>query len=317
MSPKEPKHRIWPIVLAVVLLALACVVTVELVVCRFADPVLYDRITAPVRAGVQRLVETGEAAWNGAVQLGHDLSDQLTEMGEQMGKKLSELAEEFSRPKEEETDLGLTQLADTVEIAPPREQLDPAISSLEERDGLEYLTGGGVEIIYYNQTDEIWAEQPYGTDQLGGYGCGPAVMSMAVSSLLNSPVDPAEMAELCVDRGYWCRGHGSYYTIVGGVAEAYGLTCTALPPEDLLEEELITYLATGGLAVALMTKGHFTNGGHFILLRGVTLDGSILVADPASRERSLTSWDLSLILEELSQTRANGAPLWLISKPQG
>ena len=66
-----------------------------------------------------------------------------------------------------------------------------------------------------------------------------------------------------------------------------------------------------------MTKGHYTNGGHYILLRGVTLDGSILVADPASRERSLTSWDLSLILEELSQTRANGAPLWLISKPQG
>lgn len=312
MSPKEPKQRIWPIVLAVVLLALVCVAAVELVVCRFADPVLYEQITAPVRAGVQQLAETGEAAWNGAVQLGHDLSGKL----EDIGNHLSELAEQLSGPKDGETDPELTQLADTVEMAPPRDLLDPAISSLEERDGLEYLTGGGMEIVYYNQTDEVWADQPYGTDRLGGYGCGPAAMAMAVSSLTGTPVDPAEMAALCVDRGYWCRRHGSYYTIVGGVAEAYGLTCTPMPPEDLSEEELITYLATGGLAVALMTKGHFTNGGHFILLRGVTLDGSILVADPASRERSLTSWDLSLILEELSQTRANGAPLWLLSPSQ-
>lgn len=314
MSPKDPKQRIWPIVLAVVLLALACVAAVELVVCRFADPALYDRITAPVRTGVHRLVETGQAAWEGAVQLGHDAADWAAEMGEEMGKKLSALAEQLSRPKEE-TDPELTQLADTVEIAPPREMLDPAVSSLRERDGTEYLTGGGVEIVYYNQTDEVWAEQPYGTDRLGGYGCGPAAMAMAVSSLTDTMVDPAEMAALCVEQGYWCRGHGSYYTIVDGVAEAYGLTCTSMPPEDLSEEDLITYLATGGVAVALMTKGHFTNGGHFILLRGVTLDGSILVADPASRERSLTSWDLSLILEELSQTRANGAPLWMLSKP--
>ena len=40
-----------------------------------------------------------------------------------------------------------------------------------------------------------------------------------------------------------------------------------------------------------MGPGHFTNGGHFIILRGVTLDGSVLVADPASQERSLTTWD--------------------------
>ena len=35
-----------------------------------------------------------------------------------------------------------------------------------------------------------------------------------------------------------------------------------------------------------MSAGHFTSGGHFILLRGVTLDGNILVADPNSRARS-------------------------------
>ena len=45
--------------------------------------------------------------------------------------------------------------------------------------------------------------------------------------------------------------------------------------------------------------------------------GEILVADPASRERSLIPWDLSLILEELSPSRTNGAALWVLSRAGG
>ena len=66
--------------------------------------------------------------------------------------------------------------------------------------------------------------------------------------------------------------------------------------------------------MALMGPGHFTNRGHFILLRGVTLDGSILVADPASPERSLTTWDPELIVDELSSSRDSGGPLWVLSQ---
>lgn len=47
--------------------------------------------------------------------------------------------------------------------------------------------------------------------------------------------------------------------------------------------ELRQDLSSGHIFVALMGSGHFTSSGHFILLRGVTLDGKILVADPNSR----------------------------------
>ena len=46
----------------------------------------------------------------------------------------------------------------------------------------------------------------------------------------------------------------------------------------------------------------------------MTLGGDILVADPASRDRSLIPWELSLILDELSPSRTNGAPLWILSR---
>ena len=78
-------------------------------------------------------------------------------------------------------------------------------------------------------------------------------------------------------------------------------------------EKITQALASGQVCVALMREGHFTSGGHFIVLRGVTLEGKILVADPNSRQRSLIAWDPQLIIDELSHSRSSGAPLWCIS----
>ena len=33
------------------------------------------------------------------------------------------------------------------------------------------FTDGVTEVVYYNQLDERWADLPYGTDNIGGYGC--------------------------------------------------------------------------------------------------------------------------------------------------
>ena len=210
------------------------------------------------------------------------------------------------------------QLVDSEEVAPPpRPIANFSITTLICRNSQEYLTGGARELFYYNQTSDLWAEGLYGTDSISGYGCGPTAMAMVVSTLTGTPIDPVQMSQHCVDNGYWAKRQGSYRTIVQGVAEAYGLICEPLDPALLDEDALYARLAGGDLAVALMTDGHFTKGGHFILLRGVTLGGEILVADPASRERSLIPWDLSLILEELSPSRTNGAPLWILSRAGG
>jgi hypothetical protein len=102
--------------------------------------------------------------------------------------------------------------------------------------------------------------------------------------------------------------------VVAGTAQAYSLQVESLA--GCSQEELCDALLAGKMLVALMGPGHFTNGGHFILLRGVTLDGKILVADPNSRERSLTLWDPQLILDELSSSTSDGAPLWALSQEE-
>ncbi|MDD4509899.1 MAG: C39 family peptidase, partial [Oscillospiraceae bacterium] len=82
--------------------------------------------------------------------------------------------------------------------------------------------------------------------------------------------------------------------------------CTAAEPQKIIDA-----LSSGKLVVAIMSKGHFTSSGHFIVLRGVK-DGKILVADPASYKRSQQEWDLSIIVDEASKGAAAGGPFWII-----
>jgi glutathione synthase/RimK-type ligase-like ATP-grasp enzyme len=83
---------------------------------------------------------------------------------------------------------------------------------------------------------------------------------------------------------------------------------------NLTAQEIVDALKNRELVVAIMAKGHFTKNGHFIVLRGVTREGKILVADPASIERSNQEWDLSLIMNEARKGAGAGGPFWAIGK---
>lgn len=310
--PARKKRPPWVRYTAAVLVAVLCVGGAELLACRFFEPALYEDIMEPVRQGAHQAVRAAGGALETVRRGASALAERAGEAAESTRESLRAWMEDAAPPEPEtDADSALAQ----PELTPPKEILDPLISDLIEREGREILTGGGVDIVYYNQTDEAREGQMYGTDPLRTHGCGPTAMAMAVSSLTEETVDPEDMAKLCVRLGCWCKSHGSYLSIVRTVAEEYGLSWESVDLDTLDEEALSLRLATGDVAVALMTKGHFTRGGHFILLRGVTLSGEILVADPASRDRSLIPWDLPLILEELSPSRHDGAPLWILSKP--
>lgn len=185
-----------------------------------------------------------------------------------------------------------------------------------EADGQEYDEdilsdrNGEIQVIYYSQLDERWADEPYGQDKIGTHGCGPASMSIVVSTLAGMNVDPAEMAAWSYENGYYCQGNGSYHSLIPKAAEHWGLSVDM----NLDDEEVADALAEGKLVVALMSKGHFTSSGHFIVLRGITPEGRVLVADPASLKRSSQEWELSLILEEAKKRVGAGGPFWAVSR---
>lgn len=173
------------------------------------------------------------------------------------------------------------------------------------------FTDGGREVVYYNQLDRRWAASPYGrVDTIGKAGCGPTAMSIVISTLTGDRVDPVYMADWAYTNGYCCPRSGSYRTLIKGAGEAFGLSVQDCGINE--GQRVADALADGKLVVAIMGPGHFTNCGHFIVLRGVSGSGDILVADPASTSRSQKTWPISLILSEVSGTNAGVGPLWII-----
>ena len=188
-------------------------------------------------------------------------------------------------------------------------------SEFVDKDRLQSYEGVDLDgLTYFNQLDERWANEMYGkTDTIGVAGCGPTALAIAISNLTGDETDPVEVAEWSYENGYVCEGSGSYISLIPNAAEHFGLSVEKLGKSNA--EELVEHLEDGKMIIAIMGAGHFTNTGHFIVLRGVTDDGKILVADPVSYNRSTMAWDISTILKEVKNA-GSGGPFWSLSLPE-
>ena len=80
------------------------------------------------------------------------------------------------------------------------------------------FTDGGMEVMYYNQLDERWADVMYGTSStIGQGGCGPTSMAIVVSTLTGDAHDPVELAQWSVANGHRCEGNGWHSIFCSGV----------------------------------------------------------------------------------------------------
>lgn len=296
----------------IVLLAALCIGSVELAACRYFAPETYEQIVAPARQAAAAVADVGRAGLDIAGRFCRDTVDLAGRAIQSTARQIAAAWEELTAPPPPPPPEPEPPLPSE---GPQPPATEPPLTEILEADGKQLLTGGTVTVTYFCQSDETWAEQPYGTDTIGPYGCGPTAMAMAVASMTDTDTDPAKMAAWAVEHGYWARRSGSYHSIVQGIAQDFGLE--ASPFTGRTPDELRRALRSKDMLVALMGKGHFTTGGHFILIRGVTLSGEVLVADPNSLERSLQTWDPQLILDELSSARDHGAPLWILSAPRG
>lgn len=213
-------------------------------------------------------------------------------------------------------------LASGVPEEPEKEEepavLPPAAPAPEEtpvlKDGTYTLTlTSSVGLLtYYNQNDARWANALYGgRDPIGGYGCGPTVLAMIVSSFTDQTCLPSDMADWAAANNYWSAGSGTKHNFFLEGAAAFGFR--AVPFQNFTPEGVISELRSGHILVALMGPGHFSDSGHFIIIYNYWSGTQVSVADPASLERTQTPWEAQLILDELSYGASGGGPVWSIS----
>lgn len=180
-----------------------------------------------------------------------------------------------------------------------------------EMETVQYpnFVGSRNQIIYYNQEDPRWCEKNYGpVDKIKDTGCGPTVLAMAVSSFTENEMDPKEMCDWAYVNGYCSIGSGSYHTLIAQGLQSFGIANRVTNSSKEVKEAL----QNGNAVIVLMGEGHFTSGGHFILLCEIDGRGMVTVADPKSAERTNKKWNFDIIAEEAKMSPATGGAYWIL-----
>ena len=165
------------------------------------------------------------------------------------------------------------------------------------------------QLYFWAQGEEPWGSMPYGKacggDTIGNAGCGPTSLAMVITALTGKKVTPDVIANKADDEGYRVCGAGSMRNI-GLLAREYGLNVEYEDPIDWSEDH-ITRLLKQGKMIQLASEGSnpFTNGGHFIAIRGITKSGKWLIFDSGHAENQEKEFSPSEILS--AGTHVTGA----------
>lgn len=140
----------------------------------------------------------------------------------------------------------------------------------------------------------------YGTT-IASSGCGPTSMAMVLTAVTGEEVTPVEAANWSLEHGHRVQGNGTAWSFFDAIADEYGVECEQM---GVSRDNIVSNLSDGKYVIMSMGPGHFTKGGHFIVLTGITEDGQITVADPNSETRSQQTWDVNVFLNEGKQVWA-------------
>ena len=161
--------------------------------------------------------------------------------------------------------------------------------------------------VSYLQTDKRWKSKPYRVkgenSTIGDSGCGPTAAAMLIETLTGKTFTPVDACAWSVAHGYKALGNGTYYAYFAPQFAAHGIKCWQLNwvnayhnPKAKSFDETVEYLKKGYYAIALMKKGTWTGGGHFVVLWWA--DDKVRINDPASTRDNRLNGNLATFKNE-------------------
>ena len=171
-------------------------------------------------------------------------------------------------------------------------------------------TGGtypanGMQIPHYLQTN--YGNIPYGGGSIATSGCGPTSFAMVASYLTGKTITPVDAVSWC-GNSYYKPGVGTYWSYFAAAASHFGCGSVTQTNDP---NRVLKALSEGHPVISSQSAGLFTRGGHFIVLRGVTASGKVLVNDPndsASKNYINREFDM------MSEIHATASAYWIFDK---
>lgn len=171
-------------------------------------------------------------------------------------------------------------------------------------------TGGtypanGMQIPHYLQTD--YGNIPYGGGSIASSGCGPTSFAMVASYLTGKTITPVDAVSWC-GNSYYKPGVGTYWSYFSAAASHFGCGSVIQTSDP---NAVLKALSEGRPVISSQGPGLFTRGGHFIVLRGLTSSGKVLVNDPNdSQSKNYINREFDM----MSEIHATASAYWIFDK---
>lgn len=187
---------------------------------------------------------------------------------------------------------------------------DNGTAIVEVEGPIEPLVGG-LPIPHYLQTDARWSNTSYpfsfgGGSTIARSGCGPTSFAMVASYLTGNKYTPDQV----LMDGKYHVSVGTSWNYFSAAAQAFN--CGNVKQTGDWNDVYAALKNNQPVIGSYNSASLFTNGGHFIVLRGLAPDGSILVNDPNDSEaKKFVNRHFSE-----SEMRRGGVQWWIFDKKQ-
>lgn len=163
----------------------------------------------------------------------------------------------------------------------------------------------GMQIPHYLQTD--YGNIPYGGGSIASSGCGPTSFAMIASYLTGTTITPIDAISWC-GNSYYKPGVGTYWSYFQAASDHFGCGAVTQTSDP---NQVLQALSEGHPVISSQRAGLFTSGGHFIVLRGVTAGGKVLVNDP--NDSSSKNY-INREFDMMTEVHATANAYWIFAK---
>lgn len=161
-----------------------------------------------------------------------------------------------------------------------------------------------IKPVDYKQYDSRWGGLAYAVDgessTIKSAGCGPTSLANVLAAIVSPYIDPVTLAAWARYHNYKVKNNGTSHSFFKACAAAYSVTVRKINsaniygrPQSQYHAQILAELQAGNWVIALMGKGNWTSGGHYITVYGYD-NGMVYINDPASAKagRACNTWEL-------------------------
>lgn len=141
------------------------------------------------------------------------------------------------------------------------------------------------QFTFYNQCDSPWGPTVPPTGTVCHNACGPTSTAMAIKNMTGQGVTPGDTTSWVTQNNLWISdGGGTSFDTNVQLAGHWGVKATTISKNQAQDINYIRSILSASGMVMVAGNGprpYYGSAAHFILIRAITADGQIKIANPA------------------------------------